>query len=81
MYVMMGVWCHTSVHFMPQVNHAMLEGSPWSYLPCMHDSGGQPGTPVSSESIAFDVAMIPKELSIAEVCHVGDKVSRLWYQF
>ena len=50
-------------------------------LPCMHDSGGQPGTPVPSESIVFDVAMIPEGLSIAEVCHVGDEVGRLWYQF
>ena len=79
-YVMMGGWCHTSVHFMQQVNHATQKDLP--RLTTLHaDSGGQPGTPVPSESIVFDVAMIPEELSIAEVCHVGDEVGRLWYQF
>ena len=65
---------------MQQVNHATQKDLPG--LTTLHaDSGGQPGTLVPSESIVFDVAMIPEELSIAEVCHVGDEVGRLWYQF
>ena len=44
-------------------------------------SGGQPGTAAPSESIVFDVAMIPEELSITEVCHEGNELASFGINF